>query len=526
MATLILLAFTALVWLAKLTGVAENSAVEESLMAGATALTVLVVARLVELLAIAFGPRSSGSGHTDRVRTMIRVAIYSTAALVWSRFYLGFDVTGLLATSAAATLVLGLAAQTTLGNLFAGLALEMERPAGVGDMIVKGGLEGEVVALKWRSIFLKTLNNTIVVIPNSKFGEDTVEIFRLGEPFRLQAYFTTPSGAPPAETIGAAEAVLRSGIEKVCPDPAPSVVLVGMDATTGHLRYCARFFTVDLPARQQTLSEVQVRLWYGLSRVGVRISPALEVEEQPNAATPKALTEPEIVDVVAASRPAQDLAKGGLDAAPRDLIGLVRRHGETLAFGPGETIDLAGGAALLAAGSASVCWPKSEEAIAREIESMRAGKGLAGADRITAKEAERAGRAAAVHLGPLAFTLAERYAACADDPFFLWRALASHISGDDERLSFLRGAPSQPSRRLEPGALFGWTRAMRANRASCALPRAESWATVIRVAPERLRPILAEATDAASLLANAEPGLEDMSENSLQDWLRGASAAR
>jgi len=56
------------------------------------------------------------------------VMIYLAALIIWLYYGLSFNITSLPATSAIFTIVIGLALQSTLGNLFSGVALELERP--------------------------------------------------------------------------------------------------------------------------------------------------------------------------------------------------------------------------------------------------------------------------------------------------------------------------------------------------------------------------------------------------------------
>lgn len=516
MSTLILLALTALAWLAKLT-MAPGAGIEDmSLSLAAAALTALLGARLAELALVMLGPRGGGLAGSDRVRTMMRIVVYAAAALLWIHFYRGVDVTGLLATSAVATLVLGLALQTTLGNLFAGLALELERPLRVGDIVVKNGREGEVVALKWRSIFLKTTNNSRIVIPNGALGADSIEVFRKGEPLRLEAFFNVASSVEPARVIAAAQGVLTSGLDNVCVEPAPSTILVGMDATVGHLRYSARFFTLNLPTRNTTLANVHARLWYGLSRIGVAVSPTLAVESVGAPDAPGTTTPPDARDIVEAilTRP----------PAPRDpetgsgLVATLRRRGERRLYGPGESIALDGGAALLVSGSARIDWPWPPESIAAEVERLRKAADADGPRLLAAPLLSRAGAEAAKFLGPLALTLAERYGRLTDDAFFLWRALASHLAPNSERERFLAEAPALPSRKILPGALFGFDLAILSTRDVDRHARAEDRAEIYYVPPQLLREVLRE-SDALDMLRAAAPGLAALDSAAFLRWL-------
>ena len=71
-----------------------------------------------------------------------------------------------VATSAALSIVLGFALQETLANLFAGLALMLERPFEPGDWIQMGKLTGQVQEVSWRAVRLKLMRQEdYLVVP-------------------------------------------------------------------------------------------------------------------------------------------------------------------------------------------------------------------------------------------------------------------------------------------------------------------------------------------------------------------------
>ena len=67
----------------------------------------------------------------------------------------------LLATSAVGAVVVGFALQDTLGNFFAGLAIQIEKPFRVGHWISIGGSEGQVQEVTWRATKLRTKNGPV-----------------------------------------------------------------------------------------------------------------------------------------------------------------------------------------------------------------------------------------------------------------------------------------------------------------------------------------------------------------------------
>jgi small-conductance mechanosensitive channel/CRP-like cAMP-binding protein len=90
---------------------------------------------------------------------------------------LDFDVsvTGLMATSGVIAIVLGLALQNSLGDLFSGIAIGIDRPFNIGDLIaIEGAVEGRVVETNWRSTRIATADNDIATVPNSVVAKSRI----------------------------------------------------------------------------------------------------------------------------------------------------------------------------------------------------------------------------------------------------------------------------------------------------------------------------------------------------------------
>jgi small-conductance mechanosensitive channel len=149
-------------------------------------------------------------------------AIYVAALLAIVNFVFAVPIGGLLATSGVIAIVLGLALQSTLSDVFSGIAVGIERPYKPGDLLwVEGGIEGHVIQVNWRSTHIATGQENIAIVPNSIIAKarlvnrsrptairgDTLEI-------RLDAR------VPPEQCIAALTAAARS-----CrlPLPKPSI---------------------------------------------------------------------------------------------------------------------------------------------------------------------------------------------------------------------------------------------------------------------------------------------------------------
>lgn len=112
----------------------------------------------------------------DRMSTPQKLA---TAAImiVGGLFILqiaGVDVSPLLAGGAVGGIIIGLALQDSLSNVFAGLFINMDRPIQVGDLLrLDQDREGFVEEVGWRYTKVRLWNDSMLLIPNNKFGQSS-----------------------------------------------------------------------------------------------------------------------------------------------------------------------------------------------------------------------------------------------------------------------------------------------------------------------------------------------------------------
>jgi small-conductance mechanosensitive channel len=104
--------------------------------------------------------------------------------------HLGVDVTPLIAGLGLGGLAVALAIQPTLANLFAGTYVMTEGVISTGDYIeMEGGVAGYVVDVGWRSVRIRTWQNNLVVVPNSRFAETIVTNTQVPAP-QVNVYLT------------------------------------------------------------------------------------------------------------------------------------------------------------------------------------------------------------------------------------------------------------------------------------------------------------------------------------------------
>jgi small-conductance mechanosensitive channel len=113
-------------------------------------------------------PRHRRSREARLFSDLSAAAIYIATAVVVLNSVFALPVTGVVATSGVVAIVLGLALQNTLADVFAGIAVGIEAPFGVGDRVqIADRIEGRIVQVNWRSVRIQTDSDDIAFIPNS-----------------------------------------------------------------------------------------------------------------------------------------------------------------------------------------------------------------------------------------------------------------------------------------------------------------------------------------------------------------------
>jgi small-conductance mechanosensitive channel len=198
------------------------------------------------------------------LRQLIGLAVFLIGVSLVFKTILAVSLTALLATSAIITAVIGLALQDTLGNLFAGLALHLEKSLRVGDMLRAGETYGTVEELSWRTIKLRTLEGHVLLVPNALAGRERLEIFpRPGRPIARALRVGLDYDASPERAREALESAMRS-IPGIVKHPAPVVYLRTFDDHA--ITYEVRYWLDDYARLLEVDSKVRERVWYSLDR--------------------------------------------------------------------------------------------------------------------------------------------------------------------------------------------------------------------------------------------------------------------
>ena len=150
--------------------------------------------------------------ETRIVADLLAGAIYTSAILAVVNYVFQVPIGGLIATSGVIAIVLGLALQSTLSDVFSGIAMGLEHAYKPGDMLwVEGDVEGQVVQICWRSTHIATLHNSIAVIPNSIIAKARFENRSAPTPTRsVTLPVTIDALVDPRRCIAALQAAIKA----------------------------------------------------------------------------------------------------------------------------------------------------------------------------------------------------------------------------------------------------------------------------------------------------------------------------
>ena len=235
----------------------------------------------------------------------------------------------LLTTSAVGAVVVGFALQDTLGNLFAGLAIQIEKPFRVGQWVALEGQEGQVQEITWRATKLRTKAGQFLIIPNSVIAKEPVLNYSEPTvPTRIDVEIGASYNTPPNEVKRAMhEALANSPL--VMKAPEPQVTIKGFGASA--IDYIALFWIEDYAVDRAARDQVRTNLWYTFRRHNIEIPYPIQVQYERTEGPPRT---DQHVNNAAARLAAVDLF-AGLDDKTRHALALsasehLYANGETI----------------------------------------------------------------------------------------------------------------------------------------------------------------------------------------------------
>jgi small-conductance mechanosensitive channel/CRP-like cAMP-binding protein len=182
----------------------------------------------------------------------------------------------IFATTAVGAVVIGFALQDTLGNLFAGLAVQIEKPFRVGQWVNIAGKDGMVTEVTWRATKIRTKMGNFVIVPNSALARDTITNY--SEPTdetRIEVEIAASYDAAPNDVKNVILEAIKDEplILKTHP---PEVLLT--DFSESSMTYRVRAWTREFALDEIIRDHIRSAVYYAFRRAGIVIPFPMQVQ--------------------------------------------------------------------------------------------------------------------------------------------------------------------------------------------------------------------------------------------------------
>lgn len=244
---------------------------------GARMLTVLIGAVMMQRV-----------GHTGRLlQDLLGAVIFLIAIIAALAYVLDLPVKGVLATSGALAIIVGLALQSTLSDVFSGIVLNTTKPYQLDDYISIDGMEGRVTDIDWRATRLQTAQGSLAVIPNSLAAKAKIINFsRPSDMFGVSITLQVSPHARPNTVIDALERAMQ-GCRFLLDTPAPSVSLKSSSSTG--VEYEINGFVASMSEKRTVRNQLFDLAYRHLQASGVNLLSSVEPTLAGNLSRPRAL---------------------------------------------------------------------------------------------------------------------------------------------------------------------------------------------------------------------------------------------
>lgn len=264
---------------------------------------------------------------------LIRVVLVLVCAAIILSTVWGQDLRQMVTALGVGSIVLGLALQEPLGNLFSGIMLMIERPLAVGDWLTVGGIDGVVVSTNWRAIHLQTRNKDLFIVPNSVLAKQSFS--NESRPARLHREKATLRFSREDPPNHVKQILLETALRTpgVLASPCPQVELTEFGDST--ISYAVKIHIASVEDRDKVLDEFRTLVWYAARRRALTMpfptQTRIMVDQAELDAARQAPLPPEVTRVF----PRFDLANG--EIAGRAVSRSAVKH-----YAKGERVIVAG----------------------------------------------------------------------------------------------------------------------------------------------------------------------------------------
>ena len=205
------------------------------------------------------------------VQDLLAGLIYLAAVFAIVSYVFDLPIQGLLATSGVVAIILGLALQSTLGDVFSGVVLSFSRPYRPGDWVsVEGGTDGRVIELNWRATYILTARRDLAIVPNSTIAKS--KIVNVSSPSGLHGTTVTvqvEARTSPSRCSEILEHAIRNS-RLIVATPAPTITIKTINAS--YTEFEIAFFVEELASTVKAQNELFDFIYRHLAAAGVELA--------------------------------------------------------------------------------------------------------------------------------------------------------------------------------------------------------------------------------------------------------------
>jgi small-conductance mechanosensitive channel len=218
------------------------------------------------------------------IQDLLAGVIYLAAVFAIVAYVFDLKIQGLLATSGVIAIILGLALQSTLSDLFSGIVLNFSRPYRPGDWInLEGGTEGRVIEMNWRATHVLTGRRDLAIVPNSTIAKS--KIVNVSSPSGIHGATITVQLAaktPPMLGIEILErAILNCRL--IVAAPSPTVAVKAINAA--YSEFDVTFFVEELASTRRAQNDLFDLIFRHLTASGIDLASPLNQPYQASDAS-------------------------------------------------------------------------------------------------------------------------------------------------------------------------------------------------------------------------------------------------
>lgn len=254
-------------------GLAERNVNAAVVLAGAF----IIITLLRHYFVAIFGRGDGMNAKVPKLLSqLVSLVVFLLAVVIVIQNIYGEPLGGLLAGAGIVGIVLGLALQDTLGNLFAGFAIYFGGQFKPGDWLKVGEEHAEIMEVNWRSTRLRTCDDIYLDIPNSNITKETVTNFShptARHALRIEIGLDYDVAPSKVRKVLVDACLMGQG---VLAEPPPAVFLKEFAASS--ITYDLKFWIEDHGCFEEILSSVRTNLWYALRRHNIAIPYPIQYE--------------------------------------------------------------------------------------------------------------------------------------------------------------------------------------------------------------------------------------------------------